>query len=74
MSSYTCYHVYSHILSHIFTLNLQGDYGGGMHTQHYGYITYFAVLLIWEVMPTYIIVFFFRVRLPRYHGGVSLDL
>lgn len=31
---------------------------------HYGYIAYLAVLVIWEVIPTYLIVIFFRVRIP----------
>jgi len=31
---------------------------------HYGYIVYLLVLFVWEVIPTYLIVFFFRVRLP----------
>lgn len=31
---------------------------------HYGYIVYFTVQVIWEVIPTYLIVFFFRVRVP----------
>ncbi len=30
----------------------------------YGYVAYFAVLVIWEIIPTYMIVIFFRVRMP----------
>lgn len=32
----------------------------------YGYIFFLIVLMIWEIVPTYIIVYFFRVRIP-YH-------
>ncbi len=35
----------------------------GKHNK-YGYVAYFAVLVIWEIIPTYMIVVFFRVRLP----------
>lgn len=31
---------------------------------NYGYISYFLVLLFWEVIPTFLIVLFFRVKLP----------
>ena len=31
---------------------------------NYGYISYFLVLLFWEVLPTSLIVIFFRVKLP----------
>ena len=31
---------------------------------HYGYIAYLVVMLVWEVLPTYLIVLFFRVRIP----------
>ena len=31
---------------------------------NYGYISYFLVLLFWEVLPTYLVVIFFRVKLP----------
>jgi len=44
---------------------LQGDNQFG-DSNKYGYIAYFSILIVWEVMPTYIIIFFFRVRLPSY--------
>lgn len=31
----------------------------------YGYIAYFVVLVVWEVLPTYLVVLFFRVRIPH---------
>lgn len=39
---------------------------------HYNYIVYFVVQVIWEVIPTYLIVFFFRVTFPS--STVSLLL
>ncbi len=39
---------------------------------HYGYIVYFVVQVIWEVIPTYLIVFFFRVTFPS-SSAVSLN-
>lgn len=39
-----------------------------------GYIAYFAVLMVWEVIPTYIIVFFFRVRLPSHSVSVCMHI
>ena len=42
----------------------QGDFEFGHDNDHYGYIAYLAVLVIWEVIPTYLIVIFFRVRMP----------
>lgn len=46
----------------------EGDYGfmKDINSRKDGYIAYFAVLMVWEVIPTYIIVFFFRVRLPSH--------
>ena len=51
-----CY--YEHVLL------VQGDFEFEDPNNHYGYIAYLAVLVIWEVIPTYLIVIFFRVRMP----------
>ena len=45
-------------------LSVQGDFEFEDGNNHYGYIAYLAVLVIWEVIPTYLIVVFFRVRMP----------
>lgn len=45
-------------------LSVQGDFEFEDGNNHYGYIAYLAVLVIWEVIPTYLIVIFFRVRMP----------
>lgn len=45
-------------------LLVQGDFEFEDTNNHYGYIAYLAVLVIWEVIPTYLIVIFFRVRMP----------
>lgn len=44
---------------------LQGDFEFSKDNK-YGYIFFLIVLMIWEIVPTYIIVYFFRVRIP-YH-------
>lgn len=33
-------------------------------SNRYGYVAYFAVLVIWEIIPTYMVVVFFRVKIP----------
>ena len=48
--------------------SLQADYEfqkpNGQENK-YGYIAYFVVLVVWEVLPTYLVVLFFRVRIPH---------
>lgn len=40
------------------------EFGSDHQGNKYGYVTYFIVLVVWEVIPTYLIVIFFRVRMP----------
>jgi len=55
-------------------LHSQADnefYSSQGNKRNYGYVTYFTVLLVWEIIPTYLIVIFFRIRKPSPHS-VSL--
>lgn len=53
----------------------EGDFGfmADVKRAKYGYIAYLVVLMVWEVLPTYIIISFFRVRLPN-HSSLKLRL
>lgn len=42
-------------------LFFQADYE---FKRKYGYIAYLSILFLWEVIPTYLIVIFFRVTFP----------
>lgn len=62
-----CLCTVSHSVSDVYSsllflfLCVQGD---NEWKSNYGYISYFLVLLFWEVIPTYLIVIFFRLKLP----------
>ena len=68
------YHLYTYLHGHLLILKqkpgcvvllcvfpLQAD---NEFKSHFGYIDYFVVQVVWEVIPTYLIVFFFRVTFP----------
>ena len=48
----------------IFVLQADNEFQSDNGFNHYGYLVYFGVLVVWEVIPTYLIVVFFRVRMP----------
>lgn len=64
----------SHILVMLCFMFSQGDFeflSSDGSANKYGYIVFFTVMMIWEVIPTFIIVFFFRVRFPHHQSRVS---
>lgn len=52
----------------------QGDFEFEDPNNHYGYIAYLAVLVIWEVIPTYLIVIFFRIKMPSASVVSCMDI